>query len=99
MWYVCKQFPQYLYLTLKAARMLGRMFSGKWPDTCNLCGDFILWQPEHLMFYCIKLNQIRETSWYKVICRFGIDYFIAFISNSPESQIDLLFSGSRGGGG
>ena len=48
------------------------------------------------MLYCIKLNQNRETLWYKLICRFGIDYFIAFISNSPESQIDLLFSGSRG---
>ena len=99
MWYVCKQFPQYLPLTKKAVHMLGRMFLGKWLHTCNLCGDFILSQPEHLMLCCIKLNQIRETLWYKLICRFGIDYFIAFISNSPESQIDILFSGSSGGGG
>lgn len=96
MWYVCKQFPQYLPFAQKAVRMLGRMFSGKWHHTCYLCGDFILSQPEHLMLYCIKLNQFRETLWYKLICRFGIDYFIAFISNSPESQIDLLFSGLRG---
>ncbi|MEW8150680.1 MAG: reverse transcriptase family protein [Candidatus Thiodiazotropha endolucinida] len=96
MWYVCKQFPQYLPLAQKAVRMLARTFSGKWLHTCYLCGDFILSQPEHLMLYCIKLNQNRETLWYKLICRFGIDYFIAFISNSPESQIDLLFSGSRG---
>ena len=49
-----------------------------------------------LYMYCIKLNHIRETLWYKLICRFGIDFFIAFISNSPESQTDLLVSGSRG---
>ena len=96
MWYVCKQFPQYLPLAQKAVRMLARTFSGKWLHTCYLCGDFILSQPEHLMLYCIKLNQNRETLWYKLICRFGIDYFIVFISNSPESQIDLLYSGSKG---
>ena len=48
------------------------------------------------MLYCIKLNQFRETLWYKLVCRLCIDYFIAFISNSPDSQIDLLFSESRG---
>ena len=96
MWYVCKQFPQYLPLAQTAVRMLARMFSGKWLHTCYLCGDFILSQSEYLMLYCIKLNQNRETLWYKLICRFDIDYFKVFISNSPESQIDLLFSGSRG---
>ena len=47
------------------------------------------------MLYCIKLNQCRETLWHKLICRFGIDYFIAFISNLPKSEIGLLFSGLR----
>ena len=83
------------YLGPKAVCMLGGMFSGKWHHTCYLCGVFVLLQPEHLMLYCIKLTQFRETLWYKLICRFGIDYFIVFISNSAENQIDLLFSGFR----
>ena len=66
MWYVCKQFPQYLPLAQKAVRVLARMFLGKWLHTCYLCGDFILSQPEHLMLYYIKLNQFLETLWYKL---------------------------------
>ena len=33
--------------------------------------------------------------WYKLLSRFGFNYFTVFISHSPERQIDLLFTGSR----
>lgn len=95
MWSICKQFPQYLPLAQKAARILGRMFSAKWHKNCYLCGNLVLSESEHLMLYCIHLNNFRNVLWKRLLNRFGVNFFIDFISNPPESQIDLLFSGSR----
>ena len=71
------------------------MFSVKWYNNCYLCGDFILSQSEHLMLYCIKLNDFRESLWYRLLSRFDVNYFNSFMSHSPERQLDLLFSGPR----
>ena len=95
-WSICKQFPNYLTLAYKAVRMLGSMCSAQWFHNCYLCGDFILSETVHLLLYCTKLNQFRDALWQKLLTRFGIDYFIVLMSHSPERQIELLFSGSRG---
>ena len=72
------------------------MCSAQWFHNCYLCGDFILSETVHLLLYCTKLNQFRDALWQKLLTRFGIDYFIVLMSRSPERQIELLFSGSRG---
>ena len=95
MWKLSKQCPNYLSLAYKAVRMLGRMFSVKWYHICYLCGDLILSESTHLLLYCVKLKEFREVLWYKLLSRFGINYFTVFMSHSPERQIDLLFTGSR----
>ena len=48
-------------------------------------------QSQHIF----KLKEFREVLWYKLLSRFGINYFTLFMSHSPERQIDLLFTGSR----
>ena len=65
------------------------MFSVKWYHNCYICGDCS--QSEHLMLYCIKLNEFREILWYRLRSRFGVNYFNNFMSHSPERQLDLLF--------
>ena len=70
------------------------MFSVKRYHNCYICGDFILSRSEHLTLYYIKLNDFREILWYRLLSRFGVNYFNSFMSHSPERQLDLLFFGS-----
>lgn len=94
-WRFCREFPQYLNLAQKAVRLLARVFSVKWYQYCYLCGNFILSQTEHLLLYCTELEHFRETLWSRLIGRFGIEFFVNFITNPPEKQLHILFTGSR----
>ena len=93
MWKLCKQCPNYLSLAYKAVCVLGGMFSVKWYN-CYLCGDLILPESTHFLLYGVKLKEFREVLWYKLLRRFGFNYFNVFMSHSPERQIDM-FTSSR----
>ena len=71
------------------------MFSGKWQQNCYLCGDYVFSVSEHLLLDCARLCDIRDILWKRLLNRFGVKYYIEFISYPPEAQIDMLFSGSR----
>ena len=69
------------------------------PDTTSYRGRKATNQPNKTRI-CVyeKLcsqQMLREVLWYKLLSRFGFNYFTVFISDSPERQIDLLFTGSR----
>ena len=98
MWELCKQCPNYLSLAYELFVCLEECF----PLDGIIIATFVvilscLSQSEstHLLLYCVKLKEFREVLWYKLLSRFGFNYFTVFISHSPERQIDLLFTGSR----
>lgn len=45
---------------------------------------------------CNRTNEFRDIFWKKLILRFGLEYFMLFISYSPDYQLEMLFSGCRG---
>lgn len=94
-WNLCRQSPYYLNLAYKAIPILTKMFSGKWQQNCNLCGDYVFSVSEHLLLDCVRLCDIRDTLWERLLSRFGVNFYIQFISYPPETQIDMLYSGAR----
>ena len=92
-WEVSRAFPKYYSLIQKAVRMLGIMFSGLWVRECDLCHETVLEPTEHMLLFCSKTNVFRETLWGRLLYRFGMPFFSAFISESPKGQIEMHFSG------
>lgn len=93
LWEVCREFPKYYPFTQKAVRMLGLMFSGKWVRTCHFCQEAILSPTEHMLLFCRKTNRFREILLRRLILKFGLKFFSDFISEPPNSQLEMLFSG------
>ena len=93
LWEINREYPKYFPFIQKAVRMLGLMFSGNWVQTCSNCQESILSQSEHVLLFCRNTNEFREILWRRLILRFGLTFFSAFLSESPKSQLELLFSG------
>ena len=92
-WEVSRTFPKYYSLIQKAVRMLDIMCSGQWTRERDLCHETILEPSEHMLLFCCKTNTFRETLWGTLFNRFGMAFFIALLSESPKSLIEMLFSG------
>ena len=73
--------------------MLGLMFTGRWIRFCHLCNEVIYYPTEHLLLFCRKTNEFRESLWLRLIFKFGLNFFDQFISETPKGQLELLFSG------
>ena len=73
--------------------MLGIILSVQCTRERDLCHETILEPSEHMLLFCCKTNTFRETLWGKLLNRFGMAFFIALLSESPKSQIEMLFSG------
>ena len=71
--------------------MLGIMFSGLWVRECDLCHETVLEPTEHMLLFCSKTNIFRETLWGRLLYRFGMPFFSAFISESPKGPIRNAF--------
>ena len=73
--------------------MLGLMFCGKWVRKCQLCQSYISNPTEHMLLYCSQTVDFQETLWRRLIFRFGMHFFNSFMTESPNGQIELLYSG------
>ena len=83
---VCREFLKYNPFTQKAVSMLGLMFSGKWVRTCHLC-------QEAMLLFCRKTNEFRDSLRRRLILKFGLKFLNDFITEPPNSQLEMLFSG------
>lgn len=95
-WEFSKKFPKLSPFVFKAVRMLGFMFSAKYLQTCYLCQNAVFSLMEHLLLFCKYTQEFRNLLWEKLMNRFGLDFYLAFIAYSPVDQVDLLFSGCQG---
>ena len=60
-WKVSREYPKYFPFIQRAVRMLGLMFTGRWIRSCHLCNEVIYYPTEHLLFFCRKTNEFRES--------------------------------------
>ena len=93
LWEISREFPKYYPFIQNAVCMLGLMYSGSWLRLCHLCQKATYTPTEHILLYCINTNDFRHTLWHRLIMRFGITFFSRFISESPNGQLEMLFSG------
>ena len=93
LWEISREFPKYLPFIQRAVRLLGTMFSGEWIRKCYLCGENILASTEHVLLFCKQTENFRDSLWCRLIYRFGMTFFHAFISEPPRTQLEMLYSG------
>ena len=93
LWDISREIPKYLPFIQRAVRLLGTMFSGEWIRKCYLCGENILTSTEHVLLFCRQTENFRESLWCRLIYRFGMTFFHAFISEPPRTQLEMLYSG------
>lgn len=93
LWKLSKEYPRFKGVVQVAVRLIGMLFAGKWLRKCCNCGESNFLLTEHLLLYCPYTDSFRKVLWYKLLGRFGVQFYNRFKALSPSDQIDGLFSG------
>ena len=57
------------------------------------CGENVVSITKHILLFCQSNSYFRTELWQKLIKRFGLAFYIAYISLSASEQVNALLSG------
>ena len=92
-WILCREHPRYKKYAHVAVRLIGLMFCGRWRSPCHICGENVVSITEHVLLFCRSNSYFRTELWQKLIKRFGLAFYIEYISLSVSEQVNALLSG------
>lgn len=92
-WDLCKNNYKYKKFCQASVKILSLSFYTIDISYCKACGQcYSCSPPEHLVLFCKNNESIRKELWAKLIERFGINFYLWFISLSPFNQAVSLLS-------
>ena len=71
--------------------MLGLTFTGRWIRFCHLCNEVIYYPNEHLLLFCRKTNEFRESLWPRLIFKFGLNFLVILYLRHQKDNSNCFF--------
>ena len=90
LWLLSKRVHQSYAFCTSIVRALGKYFSGSYRQVCVRCNNIITNSVLHTLCFCLGTTGDVARLWDFLIESFGMEFFLMYISYSPEMQVQML---------